>query len=162
MIAAVEDAASSTSHRFMVLVRTGGADTDGRRLLGTQRDYGTVYTEFFIGGGTNRGNNVLALTANNDLNNDVADITTIAGYTGITNSGFEGYQAIDVNADGADEFYYSKWTMDSKTKNEFYERGKWLQREGTAETLYGLNGDLFRGITHSVVITPGTGTWVEP
>jgi len=162
MIAAVEDTASSTTHRFMVLVRTGGADIDGRKLLGTQRAYGTVYTEFFIGGGTNRGNNVLALTANDDLNNDVADIAVIAGYTGITNSGFEGYQAIDVDANGADEFYYSKWTLDSKTKNDFYERGKWLQREGTAETLYGLNGDLFRGITHSVVITPGTGTWVEP
>ena len=165
MIAAVEDTASSTTHRFMVQVRTGGADIDGRRLLGTQRVYGTVYTEFSIGGGTNRGNNVLALTANNDLNNDVADIATIAGYTGIVNGAAganEGYQAIDVDANGADEFYYGKWTMDGKTKNEFYERGKWLQREGTAETLYGLSGDLFRGITHSVAITPGTGTWVEP
>jgi hypothetical protein len=162
-VTAVEDTASSTTHRFCLLVRTGGVDTDARRLLGTQRDYGTVYTEFFIGGGTNRGNNVLALTANNDLNNDVADIAVIAGYTGITSSGFEGYQAIDVNGDTVDEFYYSKWTLDSKTKNDFYERGKWLQREGTAETLYGLNGDIFRGITHQITLGTATpGTWVEP
>ena len=63
MIAAVEDSASSTTHRFLIKVRTAGADIDGRRLLGTQRELGTVYTEFFIGGGTNRGNNVLALRA---------------------------------------------------------------------------------------------------
>ena len=161
MIAAVEDAASSTTHRFLVKVRTAGVDIDDRKLLGTQRAYGTVYTEFFIGGGTNRGNNVLALTANDDLNNDIADIATIAGYTGIVN--IEGYQAIDLNDDATDEYYYSKWTLDGKTKNEFYERGKWLQREGTAETLYGLPGDVFRGITHHVAITDLTsGDWSEP
>jgi hypothetical protein len=75
MIAAVSDATSNTSHRFMVLVRDSGADIDGRRLIGTQRVYGTTYTEFAIGGGTNRGNNVLALTANSNLNNATAQGT---------------------------------------------------------------------------------------
>ena len=163
MIAAVEDAASSTTHRFMVLVRTGGVDIDARRLLGTQRVYGTVYTEFFIGGGTNRGNNVLALTANNDLNNDTAE-GTVSGYTSIVNDN-EGYVGIDANGDTTNEFYYSDWELDLPTrlKNDFYERGKWLQREGTASTMYGINGDLFRGITHEIDIdTGGTGNWVEP
>ena len=67
--AATEDAASSTTHRFLIKVRDNGVDIDGRRLLGTQRELGTTYTEFFIGGGTNRGNNVLAITANVDNNN---------------------------------------------------------------------------------------------
>lgn len=160
MIAAVEDTASSTTHRFIIQVRTGGADIDGRRLLGTQRVYGTVYTEFFIGGGTNRGNNVLALTANNDLNNDTAE-GTVSGYTDIVNDN-EGYTAIDVNNDTTDEYYYSDWELGAQSKNGFYERGKWLQREGTVSTLYGLNGDLFRGITHEVAISGGAGTWVEP
>lgn len=160
MIAAVEDTASSTTHRFLVKVRDAGADIDGRRLLGTQRVYGTVYTEFFIGGGTNRGNNVLALNANNDLNNDTAE-GTIAGYTDIVND-VEGYTPIDANGDTTDEYYYSDWELAARSKNDFYERGKWIQREGTSTTMYGINGDLFRGITHEIDITPGTGTWVEP
>ncbi|MHA1814125.1 MAG: hypothetical protein ACTSYX_11920 [Candidatus Thorarchaeota archaeon] len=160
MIAAVEDTASSTTHRFLVLVRTASADIDDRKLLGTQRVYGTVYTEFSIGGGTNRGNNVLALTANSNLNNATAE-GTIATYTDIVNDN-EGYSQIDADGNTVDENYYSNWELAARSKNDFYERAQWLQREGSVSTLYGLNGDIFRGITHSVAITPGTGTWVEP
>lgn len=160
MIAATEDSASSTSHRFLVSVRTGGADIDGRRLLGTQRVLGTAYTEFFIGGGTNRGNNVLALTANPDGNNQTA-AGTIATWTDIVNDN-EGYVGIDADGNTTNEFYYSDWELGSRSKNEFYERGKWIQREGSSETIYGLNGDLFRGITHEIDIDNPTGTFVEP
>lgn len=160
MIAAVSDAASSTSHRFLVQTRSGGADIDGRRLLGTQRVLGTTFTEFFIGGGTNRGNNTLALTANPDGNNQTA-AGTIATWTDIVNDS-EGYVGIDADGNGADEFYYSDWELGSRSKNELYERGKWIQREGSVETIYGLNGDLFRGITHEINIDTPTGTFVEP
>jgi hypothetical protein len=171
MIAAVEDAASSTTHRFLVKVRTAGADIDGRRLIGTQRELGTVYTEFLIGGGTARGNNVLALTANSDLNNATGD-ATIATWDTIVNSS-EGYVALDANADTTDEFYYSNWTVATFTKNQFYERAKWIQTRVAGigvdtpardadQSLYGLPGDIFRGITHSVAISGGAGTWVEP
>ena len=160
MIAAVSDALSSTSHRFLVKVRTGGADIDGRRLIGTQRVLGTAYTEFSIGGGTNRGNNTLALTANTDGNNQTAE-GTIATWTDIVNDK-EGYSAIDADGNTVNEFYYSDWELGSRTKNNFYERGKWIQREGSAETIYGLDGDIFRGITHQIEIDSPTGTFVEP
>lgn len=172
MITAVEDAASSTTHRFLIKTRTGGSDIDGRRLIGTQRELGTVYTEFSIGGGTNRGNNVLALTANNDLNNNTA-AGTIATWDTITNAS-EGYVALDANADTTNEFYYSNWTVATFTKNQFYERAKWIQERVAGigvdtpardadQSLYGLPGDVFRGITHSVVVTDaGTGVWTEP
>ena len=163
MIAAVEDAASSTTHRFMVLVRDSGADIDGRRLIGTQRVYGTVYTEFAIGGGTNRGNNVLALTANSNLNNQTAQGTIDALTFTIT----EGYQQVDGNGDGTPENYYVKWRVQTPdTKNDAYEYSQNMIREGVSATpvtgTFGLDPNIFRGITHSVVITPGTGTWVEP
>ena len=160
MIAAVSDAASSTSHRFLIQTRSAGADIDGRRLLGTQRVLGTAYTEFFIGGGTNRGNNTLALTANPDGNNQTV-AGTIATWTDIVNDN-EGYVGIDANGDTTNEFYYSNWELGARSKNEFYERGKWIQREGSVETIYGLNGDLFRGITHEIDIDTPTGTFVEP
>lgn len=171
MKTAVEDAASSTTHRFLVKVRTAGTDIDGRRLLGTQRELGTVYTEFSIGGGTNRGNNVLALTANNDLNNNTID-ATIAGWDTIVNSS-EGYAAIDADANTVNENYYSNWTVATFTKNQFYERAKWIQARVAGigvdtpardvdQSIYGLAGDVFRGITHSVALSAGAGTWVEP
>jgi len=171
MITAVEDAASSTSHRFLVKVRTAGADIDGRRLIGTQRELGTVYTEFLIGGGTARGNNVLALTANSDLNNATAD-ATIATWDTIVNSS-EGYVGLDANADTTNEFYYSNWTVAAFTKNQFYERAKWITTRVAGigvdtpardadQSLYGLPGDIFRGITHAVAVSGGAGAFVEP
>lgn len=162
MIAAVEDAASSTSHRFMVLVHDGGVDIDGRRLIGTQRVYGTTYTEFSIGGGTNRGNNVLALTANSNLNNSTAQ-GTIDALTFII---AEGYVPIDGDGNGTPENYYVEWDTNGNSKNETYEYSQNMIREGVAVTpvdgTFGLDPNIFRGITHSVTITPGTGTWVEP
>lgn len=149
-------AAAGISHRFMLKVRTGGADIDGRRLIGTCRRFGYTYAEFPING-TNRGNNVLALSDSLDLNNQTA-IGTVAGWTGITNV-TEGYAAINVNNIGGPEYFYSEWDKSTFTINQFYERMKWLTRDGSASTLYGLSGELFRGITHEVSIGSGSGTW---
>jgi hypothetical protein len=160
MKAAVSDALSSTTHRFLIKVRAAGADIDGRRLLGTQRVLGSAYTEFFIGGGTNRGNNVFALTANTDGNNQTV-AGTIATWTDIVNDN-EGYVGIDADGNTTNEFYYSDWELGARSKNEFYERAKWIQREGSVETIYGISGDIFRGITHEIDIDTATGTFVEP
>jgi len=171
MKTAVEDAVSSTTHRFLIKVRTAGVDVDGRRLLGTQREEGTLMTEFSIGGGTNRGNNTLALTANNDLNNPTA-AATVETWDTIVNSS-EGYVALDANADTTNEFYYSNWTKAAFTINQFYERAKWIQvrvagigvdtpARDADQTIYGLPGDVFRGITHHIVLTGPAGTFVEP
>lgn len=142
------NAAQGVSHRFMIKTRTSGADVDGRRLLGTSRTYLKTFSEFKING-TSRGNNVLALTDSLDLNNETA-AATVLGWTTITNT--EGYAAIDVDNNATDEYYYSEWNRDTYTINQFYERMKWLTMDGSASTLYGLNGELFRGITHQVGI----------
>ena len=146
------------SHRFMIKVRTSGSDVDGRRLIGISREYGKTYSEFSING-TSRGNNVFALTNSNDLNNETAE-GTVATWTSITNT--EGYRAIDVDNNLTPEYYYSEWNRDVYTINQFYERTKWLTRTGTVSTLYGIDAGIFRGITHELTVTPGTGTWVEP
>lgn len=142
------DASRGISHRFMLKVRENGVDIDGRRLIGTTRQFAYTYAEFKVNG-TSRGNNTLALSESLDLNNETA-IGTVAGWTGITNQ--EGLRSIDVNNDGTDEVYYSEWNTNQPTRsiNDFYERMKWLTRDGSASTLYSLNGELFRGITHSI------------
>jgi len=152
------DATAGISHRFMLKTRTSGSDIDGRRILGTCRRFSKTYSEFKING-TSRGNNVLALSDATDLNNATAE-GTVSGWTGITNL-TEGYVLIDVNNTPPSEPYYSQWDRDVYSINQFYERMKWLTRDGSSSTLYGLNGELFRGITHEIPYTSLTGTFDE-
>lgn len=150
------DAANGISHRFLVKTRTAGADIDGKRLIGQTREFGYTYSEFRING-TSRGNNVMALTYATDLNNQTA-VGTVAGWTEITNT--EGYRSIDVDNNTVNENYYSEWNRHTYSINQFYERMKWLTRRGSSSTIYGLNGALFRGITHEVnLTTPRSGTF---
>lgn len=149
------DSAAGISHRFMIKVRDAGSDIDGRRLIGTTREFGFTYSEFPING-TSRGNNVLALSNTADLNNQTAE-GTVSGLT-ISNT-TEGYNGIDVDNNGSNEFYYSEWNLNGNSINDFYEYAKYLTRDGSAETLYGLNGELFRGITHDITIDNPTGTF---
>lgn len=150
------DTANGISHRFMVRVRTGAADIDARKLLFQTREWGKTFSEFKING-TGRGVNVVPLTYSDDLNNATASLT-VAGWTTITNV-TEGYNGIDVNNDSVLEYYYSEWNKDVYSINQFYERMKYVSRRGTAETLYGLNGELFRGITHEITTDTPTGTF---
>lgn len=152
--------ATGISHRFMLKVRTGGANVDNRKVIGISRRFGYTYSEFTVTSAT-EGNNVLALSEVTDLNNATA-IGTVAGYTSITNT-TEGYNLIDVDNNGVDEAYYSEWDANTPTNsiNDLYERAKWLTREGSASTLYGLNGELFRGITHQIPYGTLSGTFDE-
>lgn len=143
------DPAQGVSHQFILKVRTAGADIDGRRLLGLNRTYENTYGEFPING-TARGINVLALSDADDLNNNTAS-ATVATWTGITNI-TEGYANIDADANGADEFYYSEWNRDIYSINQFYERMKYLTRDGETALFYGIEGQIFRGITHEFVV----------
>jgi hypothetical protein len=158
------DANNGISHRFMLKVRTGGNDIDGRRIIGQTREFGFTYSEFKING-TARGNNVLALTYATDLNNETA-AGTVATWTDIDNT-TEGYITIDLDNGNGARPYYSQWNAKgngSRTINNFYERMKWLTRRGSTSTIYptgtGINGELFRGITHEVALTtPRSGTF---
>jgi len=129
--------------RMLIKVRDSGTLINGGRLRFQAREYGDTYSEFSLTAG--EGNNVAAIFTANDLNNNTAS-GTVAGWT-ITNT--EGYTGIDVNADTVDEYYYSEWDPGVQSVNNLYEYGKYLTRRGTSSTLYGLNGFLFRGITHS-------------
>lgn len=153
------DVANGIACRFMLKVRSAGADIDGRRLLLQTREWGKTYSEFKING-TSRGVNVAALSFADDLNNTTAS-GTVSGWSDVTNL-TAGYNTIDVNADSTPEPYYSKWDRGSRSINQFYERMKYITRRGETSTIYGLAGHLFRGITHEVAVTtPRTGTVSE-
>jgi hypothetical protein len=67
------------------------------------------------------------------------------GWTGITNVEATRH---NLNNGNGIRYYYSQWNRASYSINQLYERAKWLTRRGTSEVLHGLDGELFRGITH--------------
>lgn len=144
--------ANGISHRFLIKTRTGGADIDGRRVIGINRGFSKTYGEFSING-TARGNNVLALTEASDLNNATAE-DTVGAISDILNV-TEGYANLDVDNAGGDEFYYSEWDKGANSINTFYEYTKHVSRRGSSALVYGLPGELFRGITHQFATTGG-------
>jgi hypothetical protein len=155
------DANAGISHRFMIKTRSSGTDVDGRRLIGTTRRWGKTYSEFKING-TARGNNVLALTDSDDLNN-ATSYNTVSTWTSVTLT-TAGFVQLDVDNNGSTEDYYAEWNTDQPTRtiNDFYERMKYLTTDGSTESLYGINGELFRGITHQLDVDGGAGTWGTP
>ena len=137
------DPANNILLRMLVKTRTDGNDIDGKRIRIYAREWGSTYAEFSVTMGL--GNSTAAIFTNQDLNNQTSE-STVGGWSDITNT--EGYQAIDVNGDGTDEYYYSKWNKSAHSINDLYEYAKYLTRRGSTETLYGMDGELFRGITH--------------
>lgn len=143
------DAANGLAMQFMVKIRTAGAYIDNASLIFTTREWGKTFSEFRIPA-TGRGKNSVPLTYADDLNN-VTSIGTIAALADITNV-TAGYNAIDVNNDTTDEYYYSEWNRGANSINTFYEYMKWLTRAGYTTTLYGIPGEKFRGITHQITV----------
>jgi hypothetical protein len=156
------DPANGVAMRFMVKVKNAGSPIDNGALLFTTREEGKSFSEFRIPS-TGRGVNVVPLTFTTDLNNPT-DWTTISGWTTIANLK-EGYSQVDVDQNSANENYYGKWDRDTGTPytiNQFYQRMKWLTRNGETTTIYGVAGEKFRGITHELTVTHDSGTFVEP
>jgi hypothetical protein len=155
------DPSNGVAMRFMVKIKATGAFIDNGSLIFTTREWGKTFSEFRIPS-TGRGVNVVPLTYADDLNNTTAS-GTVATWTTITNV-TSGWNAIDVNADTTDEYYYSEWNRDTYTINQFYERMKYSARNGEITiTLYGIPGERFRGITHAIDIQAGgsPGDFVE-
>ena len=137
------DAAANILCRMLIKTRTGGVDVDGKRIRVYAREWGHSFAEFEVTMGL--GNSVAAIFTSTDLNNQTV-VGTVATWTTITN--VEGYQTIDLdNGDGAQP-YYSQWNKAAYTINQLYERAKYIARRGTSETIHGMDGELFRGITH--------------
>jgi hypothetical protein len=144
--------ASNILNQVLILTRTNGANIDGKKVLVVARELGDSYAEFSATLG--QANSTAAIFTASDLNNQTV-AGTISGWT-IINT--EGYQTLDIPADGSADPFYSQWDKGTQSNNDLYEYTKWIQRRGTSETIHGLNGFLFRGITHSILYDGEAGT----
>ena len=145
------DPAANILLRCLVKTRADGVDIDGKRVRVHARTYLDTYAEFSVTLGL--GNSTAAIFTNDDLNNDIAS-GTIGAWTEITNTeGFDDTN-IDVDDDGTAEPYFHRWVVSTNPTggdgniNDIYQWAKYITRDATAKTIGGMNGELFRGITH--------------
>ena len=144
------NAAANILMRTTVKTRFEGANINGQRIIVQAREYGDTYAEFSVTMAL--GNNTAALFTSADLNNTTAQ-ATVNAYDKIDNT--EGYQLLEISGTAPTEPYYSQWQVTgagtlpaSPVINDVYEFAKDIQRRTTAETIHGMGGELFRGITH--------------
>jgi hypothetical protein len=149
---------SNTLLRVMVKGRSAGSDIDGRRVVVKASTWFETYalweTTLALG------ESVASITTGADPQNDTA-LVTVQAY-GITKS--EGYNLLDLDGAG-NKPYLGEWSYagaGAGTKKSLYEFVKAILVDGTTDTLYGVDGDLWTGRVYDCVITtPRSGTWVQ-
>ncbi|MCP4482399.1 MAG: hypothetical protein GY817_06425 [bacterium] len=140
--------------RIMRKVRAYGVDIDGRRVKGKLLEFGEGYFE----GGTTLGDATtsLAVFSASDGNNDTA-VGTVAGAPYNTIVLTDGFQTLDYsNSNGATPFALSLGYGTAEGL-QAYERTKYIQRRGTAETLFGRNAQLVTGVNRNFAHDAETG-----
>lgn len=148
----------SVAGKVRILVKTieDGVRIDGQRIKGKLLEFGELYFEGFTTLGT--AETSLALFSSGDSNNNTA-VGTVAGYSPTF---VEGYQTLDYNeGSGATPFGY-KMDFDTNTSLESYEYTKYIQRRGTAETLFGRNAQLFTGFNRNFAYDGESANLTEP
>ena len=144
------DAGANILMRTTIKTRSEGANINGQRIICEAREFNDTYAEFSVTMAL--GNNTAALFTSSDLNNQTAQ-ATVNAYDKIDN--IEGYQLLEISGTAPAEPYYSQWQVTGTGSlpvlpviNDVYEFAKDIQRRTTAETIHGMSGSLFRGITH--------------
>jgi len=147
---------ANTLLRIMVKGRSGGVDTDGKRVVVKASTWLETYaiweTTLALG------ESVASITTADDPQNTTLQ-ATVEAY-GITKS--EGYNLLDLDGAG-NKPYLGNWSYSPQTtKKHLYEYVKAILVDGSTNTLYGVDGDLWTGrIFDMTITTPRSGTWVQ-
>lgn len=151
----INQTASNILNRIMVKGRTGGADID-LRLINVKAStwletYAVWETQLDLG------ESVASIITDDDPQNTTA-LGTVQAY-GITKS--EGYNLLDLDGVG-NKPYLGEWSYSPQsTKKALYEFVKAILVDGSTDTLYGIDGDLWTGRLQDCVIDAGAGTHVQ-
>ena len=156
------DAAAGVLLRILIKSKTAGAAIDGQRVRVQARHWGDTYDFFNVTLG--EGEAVAAIGTTPDAQNTTL-ITTVQGWAdGDIPTNTEGYQTINLNNGNGAQPYYSKWTYNTNTNElkAIWEYIKEITSQVSPEAdVYGMNGEVFLGITHQVAISDPSGTYVQ-
>ncbi len=146
---------SDTVMNILIKVKSAGSWIDGGRIRVQAREWGAEYAYAYSTLGT--GLTPVAISNANDLNNDSSESTAANYWSALTVT--EGYTQQDLDNDGTDEPYYVKVDYGSNDAKKAYEGLKYSQRRGSSETLFGLDGEIYLGITHEIPLSNVSGTF---
>lgn len=154
-------AATGILMRCLIKSRTSGSDIDGKRIRVQARHWGDTFDFFNVTLG--QGESVAAIGTTPDAQNTTL-VGTVSGYTHVTN--IEGYQLIDLNNGSGTRPYYSQWSYGADTSGDklkgVWEFSKYTIYNNTPETIHGISGELFLGVTHEYTFDTETGnTFLE-
>ena len=155
------DAASGVLLRILVKSMGTGAAVDGYRIRVQARHWGDTYDFFNVTLGESE--SVAAVGTTPDAQNNTAIGTVQAWSGGDIPTNATGYQTINLNNGAGAQPYYSKWTYNTNTAKlkAIWEWIKELTSQASpVASLYGINGEMFLGITHEIAVTAVSGTWV--
>jgi len=143
--------------RTVSTATVSGVNATGQAVLNVSD--GTQFTDgdFIMVAGDNSEYKINSITVNALTLNRNLQVATV-GAEAIYDLNI-GYSSIDVDNNAANENYYVVWDRGAKTINQFYEYTKYQIADGSAEQVYGLNGELFRGITHQITVDTPTGNF---
>jgi hypothetical protein len=145
----------NTLLRIMILGRSGGVDTDGLRVVIKASTWLETYAVWETT--LALGESVGSITTADDPQNTTLQ-ATVEAYS-ITKS--EGYKSLDLDGAG-NKPYLGEWSYSTETtKKALYEFVKAILVDGTTNTLYGVDGDLWTGRLYDCSIVSGTGTHVQ-
>lgn len=146
---------NNTLLRVMIKGRSAGADIDGLRVVAKLSTWQYTYAVWETTLGL--GEKVASLSSDADPQNDTL-LATVQAY-GITKS--EGYNLLNLDGNG-NKAYLGNWSYSPQsTKKALYEFVKAILVDGTTDTLYGVDGDLWTGRLYDCSIGSGTGTHVQ-
>lgn len=145
----------NTLLRIMVKGRDTGADIDGLRVIVKASTWLETYAIWETG--LALGESVASITTADDPQNTTSQ-ATVEAYS-ISKS--EGYNLL--NLDGAgNKPYLGEWSYSPEgNKKALYEFVKAILVDGTTNTLYGVDGDLWTGRLFDCSIVSGSGTHVQ-
>jgi hypothetical protein len=157
------DATAGVLLRILIKSKSLGATIDGQRVRVQARHWGDTYDFFNVTLG--EGEAVAAIGTTPDAQN-TSLIATVQGWVGgDIPTNVEGYQTINLNNGAGARPYYSKWTYNTNTAKlkAIWEHVKEISSQASPDAdVYGVNGEMFLGITHEVGISAPSGTYVEP
>jgi hypothetical protein len=143
--------------RTVSTATVNGVNSTGQAVLNVSD--GTQFTDgdFIMWAGENSEYKIVSIATNAlTLNRNLVVATT--GGEAVYDLNI-GYKSIDVDNNTVNENYYAVWDRGAQTINGFYEYTKYQVSDGSTEQVYGLNGELFRGITHEITVDTPTGNF---
>jgi len=143
--------------RTVTTATISGVNATGQTILNVSDGTQFAVGDFIMTAVDNHEYKIVSIATNAlTLNRNLVTATTGGEATYTLNIGFS---QIDVNNDTISENYYAHWDRGAQSVNSFFEYTKNLSADATNHYLYGIPGELFRGISHEFVIDTPTGTF---